>query len=513
MDVERTKGGRPAPVVVGHALGGVKGEFVRPPDLEGREGQPPDRGESRSKPRRTSAPPTFGWPRGVRLGPDRRPARATWAPPWRRRRIRSADFWPRLEGRGAADENEDLRDRAEFGVERRRDMPDIMRVDPTLEELRRNGKPSLPRSDRHQRQAPEPAVEDVVADFRPQARAAAPPCLVKRRTAESALVDAIRIGFVIHIHECSPGVKVDSRKCGDAEEREALDALGLRPGQPACLPPAGAASSARIVQRTFESIRDIETGPPPRARHRDCGLARPRARTAQEHQRRAALDPRGLQERLETGGEIGVDRHRRIGSAIPRTTASCRAHECRACRRKPTPPWSGRRSKPPTHRPQAEHRRRPQADLQHIQRSFDKTLPLPPQPALRISMWIQSIRENGPKKPGPQLRARTWLRPPLSRRSYRSVYSFCLLTPRPPIHATRNHFSLIAWRRQELWHGSGDGATFASRQKGDARAAKGDKIEQLTYVFMQGLDSKDKIAMRLQPVERKYSRRRLAALR
>jgi hypothetical protein len=30
---------------------------------------------------------------------------------------------------------------------------------------------------------------------------------------------------------------------------------------------------------------------------------------------------------------------------------------------------------------------------------------------------------------------------------------------------------------------------------------------------MQGLDSKDKIATRLQPVERKYSRRRRAALR
>jgi hypothetical protein len=53
--------------------------------------------------------------------------------------------------------------------------------------------------------------------------------------------------------------------------------------------------------------------------------------------------------------------------------------------------------------------------------------------------------------------------------------------------------------RQELWHGSCDRATFASRSKDGARAAKVDKIEQKKYAFMQELDSKDKIAMRLQP--------------
>jgi hypothetical protein len=90
---------------------------------------------------------------------------------------------------------------------------------------------------------------------------------------------------------------------------------------------------------------------------------------------------------------------------------------------------------------------------------------------------------------------------------------FVYLRPARPYTLPATNFSLIAWRRQELWHGSGDRATFASRPKGHARAAKGHKIEQLTYVFMQRLDSKDKIAMRLQPVERKYSRRRLAALR
>ena len=313
----------------------------------------------------------------------------------------------RLERRGTAHEYEDLHHRAEFGVERRRDMPDIMRVDPTLEESRRNGKPSLPRSDRHQSETPEPAVEDIVADFRPQARAAAAPSLVERRTAEPALVDAIRIGFVKDIHDCSSGVKVDSRKCGDADEREALDALSLRPGQPACLPTSGGASSARTVQRTFEPVRYIETGPPPRARHRDRGVARPHARNGTRiRAMRPARPPRTA--RAPRGGPRNRRRPpSKDSSAIPRITASCRARECRACRRNPTPPWSGRRSKPPTRRPQAEHKRRPQADLRRIQRSFDKTLPLPPQPALRISMWIQSIRENGPKKPGPQLRART----------------------------------------------------------------------------------------------------------
>jgi hypothetical protein len=51
------------------------------------------------------------------------------------------------------------------------------------------------------------------------------------------------------------------------------------------------------------------------------------------------------------------------------------------------------------------------------------------------------------------------------------------------------------------------------RLNGKARAAKVANIKQLTYVFLQGLDSKDKIAMRLQPIERKYSYHRLAALR
>jgi hypothetical protein len=44
-------------------------------------------------------------------------------------------------------------------------------------------------------------------------------------------------------------------------------------------------------------------------------------------------------------------------------------------------------------------------------------------------------------------------------------------------------------------------------------AAKVDNNKQLTSVVLQELDSKDKIATRLQPPARKYSHRPLAALR
>jgi hypothetical protein len=52
-----------------------------------------------------------------------------------------------------------------------------------------------------------------------------------------------------------------------------------------------------------------------------------------------------------------------------------------------------------------------------------------------------------------------------------------------------------------------------SGPKGAAGGAKVDNNQQLTYVFKQELDSKDKIAMRLQPYERKYSFSSLAASR
>src|SRR5271154_4364335 len=190
MDVERTKGGRRVRFVVGHALCGVEGELVRPPDLEGREGQPPIEGRAgqsvpeRGRRRRSAYGAAFGWsPVAARLGPLWRGLGGSGA-------LGRRNFHRRLEGRGAAHENENLRYRAKFRVQRHRDMPNIVRVDPALKELCRDGKPGLPRSDRHQREAPEPAVEDVVAKFGPQARAAAPPCLAKRRTAGTALVNA-----------------------------------------------------------------------------------------------------------------------------------------------------------------------------------------------------------------------------------------------------------------------------------------------------------------------------------
>ena len=60
MDVERAEGRRPAPVVLGHALRGVKGELVRASDLEGREGQPPVEGRAGQGVAKRRAPRTVG---------------------------------------------------------------------------------------------------------------------------------------------------------------------------------------------------------------------------------------------------------------------------------------------------------------------------------------------------------------------------------------------------------------------------------------------------------------------
>jgi hypothetical protein len=56
---------------------------------------------------------------------------------------------------------------------------------------------------------------------------------------------------------------------------------------------------------------------------------------------------------------------------------------------------------------------------------------------------------------------------------------------------------------QRLWHAARDRATFALRPKHGAGGAKVDNNNHSEYVFMQGLDSKDKIAPRLQPGARK----------
>jgi hypothetical protein len=64
---------------------------------------------------------------------------------------------------------------------------------------------------------------------------------------------------------------------------------------------------------------------------------------------------------------------------------------------------------------------------------------------------------------------------------------------------------------QRLWHAARDRATFALRPKHGAGGAKVDKNNHSEYVFLQGLDSKDKIAPQLQPGARKYLRRGFAA--
>ena len=119
MDVERTKGGRPAPVVIGHALGGVKGEFVRPPDLEGREGQPLVEGRARSKRRQRNVGVADGRLAGRRSpGPRSPPGSGDLGAALAEGTHSVRLIFCRLERRGTAHEYEDLHHRAEFGVER-----------------------------------------------------------------------------------------------------------------------------------------------------------------------------------------------------------------------------------------------------------------------------------------------------------------------------------------------------------------------------------------------------------
>ncbi len=66
----------------------------------------------------------------------------------------------------------------------------------------------------------------------------------------------------------------------------------------------------RRIQRTFKTVRDIETGRPAHVRHCDGGLARPRARSAKEDERGAARDLCGPQHRRQACGEMCVDLHR-----------------------------------------------------------------------------------------------------------------------------------------------------------------------------------------------------------
>ena len=413
MDVERAKGGRPAPVGVSHALHCVKGELIGPPNLESGEGQPPIERRSgqgvadRARRGRSAGRSALGG--NVIDGQLERLGRHLRG----RGALGRGTFGHRRERSRGAHGNQDLPDRADFGVQRRSDMSGVVGNDPTLEKARRNRKSSLPRSDRLQREAPKPAVEDSVADFRPQSIAATSPCFAKQRPPRTAVVKAIGVGFVIHVHGLpqARGGQPAMRRCqGTGHER---CSLRLRPGQPACLPPADPASSTRTVQRTFEPIRHIETWPPTRARHRDCGVARPRPRTAQEHERRAALDARRLQQRLKARGKVGVNRHRRIALPFQEQWSLGERLEVRRpyvtpLRLGPDVDKNRRRC-----RLRAAHRRRLREDLQRIQRSSDRTLPLPPQPTLRIYIEFNLFLKTGQQKILALISRRGWMRPPL----------------------------------------------------------------------------------------------------
>src|SRR5580693_2685645 len=88
-------------------------------------------------------------------------------------------------------------------------------------------------------------------------------------------------------------------------------------------------------------------------------------------------------------------------------------------------------------RPRAVHRHRSREDLRRIQRSSDKTLPLPPQPTLRIYIESNPFLKMGQQKnPAPISRPNS-MRPPLVFRP-RPEHLFLLSTYAfPPILARR----------------------------------------------------------------------------
>ena len=321
-----------------------KASSIRPPDLEGREGQPPIEG-------RAGQSVANGRRRRRAVGPRRSagrrslPGRTTWARP--SREAANSVGGP-LTGSGRAEQRtkiSDLRHRADFGVQRRGDMPDIVRVDPALEEARRNGKPSLPGHHRHQSETPEPAVEDIVADFRPQALAATAPRLGERRTAGPALIDAIRIGFVKDIHGRSSGVKVDSRNCGDANRTERrLTLYVCAQGNPPAFHPPTTPLRRKPSSGPSNPSDTLKQGAHPALVIATAAWREAHPGAAQEHERRAALDRSRTSAALASGQRNRRRPPSKDSSAIPRRTASCRAPECLACRHRPTRPWSGRRS-------------------------------------------------------------------------------------------------------------------------------------------------------------------------
>jgi hypothetical protein len=122
------------------------------------------------------------------------------------------------------------------------------------------------------------------------------------------------------------------------------------------------------------------------------------------------------------------------------------------------------------------------------------------------------MRENGPKKlalnfvPEPSCD-----RPCLAALTGAPILFVYLRLGRPYTLGATSLY-LIACRRKDYGTARVTAQQSLLDRKVDPRAAKVDKIEQSTYGFMQELDSRDKIATRLQPVGRKYPHRRLAAL-
>src|SRR5208337_2115608 len=135
-----------------------------------------------------------------------------------------------------ADKDGDPGKRSNFRRKRRRNVAEVMGVDPALQKAGRDGKARLPASDRFQFDAPEPAAENVLAQFRAKPVTAASPGLRERGKAGTAEVDGTGIGFVVHVHGRSSDRLVAAATAGELNAYG--DRLGLRPGQSCRFPAA-----------------------------------------------------------------------------------------------------------------------------------------------------------------------------------------------------------------------------------------------------------------------------------
>src|SRR5208282_2158032 len=138
-----------------------------------------------------------------------------------------------IRARRRADRNDNPRQRADLGLKRSGDMAKVMGVDPALQEAGRHGKPGLAAAHRLEPDASEPAVENVLAQFRAQSLAAAPQRLCERRDARTAETDGVGIGFIIHVHGPVSVRMADSV----GKSQRVRDALRLSPGSPPAFHP------------------------------------------------------------------------------------------------------------------------------------------------------------------------------------------------------------------------------------------------------------------------------------